>query len=130
MLNDRKGYSSNISICNITIFNVYEKLKIFIDNNKICIYIIHIDTTFLKCINKWGFIMGSEDKKSRFKRVAQTRTQKVLDMMELLGNCSNKNNYEYEEEDVKKIMKALDDELSILKKKFESNISKNEKFKL
>ncbi|MEL3962563.1 hypothetical protein MKZ01_15180 [Lysinibacillus endophyticus] len=74
--------------------------------------------------------MGNEEKKDRFKRVAETRTQKILDMMELLGNCSNKNNYEYTQEDVRKIMKALEEELSVLKKKFESNLSKNEKFKL
>lgn len=74
--------------------------------------------------------MSCEGKRDRFKRVAESRTQKILDMMELLGNCSNKNNYEYSEADVKKIVKALEDELSVLKKKFESNIEKNEKFKL
>lgn len=74
--------------------------------------------------------MGYEEKRDRFKRVAESRTQKILDMMELLGNCSNKNNYDYSEADVKKIVKALEDELSVLKKKFESNIAKNEKFKL
>lgn len=74
--------------------------------------------------------MGYEEKKDRFKRVAESRTQKILDMMELLGNCSNKNNYDYSEADVKKIIKVLEEELSVLKKKFESNIVKNEKFKL
>jgi len=48
--------------------------------------------------------------------------------MELLGNCSNKNNYEYTDRDVENIMTALEEELSLLKTKFK--IKKREKFTL
>ena len=39
------------------------------------------------------------ENRERFKRIAETRTNKLIDMIELLGNCSNRNNYEYTEED-------------------------------
>ncbi len=48
--------------------------------------------------------------------------------MGLLGNCSNKNNYEYTDRDVKNIMDALEEELSLLKTKFK--IDKRKKFTL
>ena len=52
-----------------------------------------------------------ESKRQRFIRLAEARTNKILDMMKLLGNCSSKANYEYTDEDVKKIFAALEKEL-------------------
>ena len=52
-------------------------------------------------------------KRQRFERVASNRVQKILDFLNLLQNCSNRNNYEYTEEDVEhmfsEILKALKD---------------------
>ena len=39
-------------------------------------------------------------------------------MIELLGNCSNRNNYEYTEEDVKSIFNAIESTLRTNKMKF------------
>ena len=39
-------------------------------------------------------------KRQRFEKVASNRVQKILDFLNLLQNCSNRNNYEYTEEDV------------------------------
>ena len=51
-------------------------------------------------------------------------------MIKLLGNCSNKNNYTYTDDDVKQIFSAIDQELRITKSKFqEAQIDKKE-FKL
>ncbi|WP_461672463.1 hypothetical protein [Priestia megaterium] len=69
-----------------------------------------------------------ETKRERFLRVAETRTNKIISLMGLLGNCSNKNNYEYTDRDVKNIMDALEEELSLLKTKFK--IDKRKKFTL
>ena len=44
-----------------------------------------------------------ESKHDRFIRIAETRTNKIIDMIRLLGNCSNTATYEYSEDDVKKI---------------------------
>jgi len=52
-----------------------------------------------------------ESKRDRFVRVAEARTAKIISMIRLLGNCSNKAVYEYQAKDLKKIFKAIDDAL-------------------
>ena len=42
----------------------------------------------------------------------------LLDMMKLLGNCSCKSNYEYTEEDVRKIFGAIEHEMKNARAKF------------
>lgn len=49
-----------------------------------------------------------ESKRERFVRLAEARTNKILNMMRLLGNCSSKNNYEYTDKDVQKIFNTLE----------------------
>ena len=72
-----------------------------------------------------------ETKRERFVRLAEARTNKILDMMKLLGNCSSKSNYEYSDEDVKKIFNALERELKETKAKFQGQgDSRDERFKL
>lgn len=70
-----------------------------------------------------------DDKKERFVRIAERRTNNILEQLRLLGNCSNKNNYSYTEEDVKKIFSVIETELKAVKMKFNSKANK-EKFKL
>lgn len=57
--------------------------------------------------------MAKTEKRQRFEKVAGSRVQKVLDTLQLLKNCSNRNNYEYSEADVElmfsEITKALKD---------------------
>lgn len=72
----------------------------------------------------------AESKRDRFVRIAEARVNKILSMMSLLGNCSNRNNYEYSQEDVKAIISTLEKELEVLKKKFEGEVEKNTKFRL
>lgn len=71
-----------------------------------------------------------ETKRARFIRIVEARTNKIIDMLHLLGNCANKSNYDYSESDVQKIFSALEKELKITKSKFDSCNSDNEKFKL
>lgn len=71
-----------------------------------------------------------ETKRERFIRLAEARTNKILEMMRLLGNCSSKANYEYTEDDVKKIFGALEKELKNTKNKFMGIETKEEKFRL
>ena len=54
---------------------------------------------------------------------------KILDMLKLLGNCSNTGNYEYSENDVKKIFNAIEAEVKASKAKFIKSTKKN-KFEL
>ena len=69
------------------------------------------------------------DKRERFLRIAENRTNKILEQIRLLGNCSNKHNYEYEDDEIKKIFGVIEQELKHAKAKFLSQSNK-EKFKL
>lgn len=71
----------------------------------------------------------SEEKRERFKRVAENRTNRIIESIRLLGNCSNRSNYEYSEEDIKKIFNAIDNELKETKQKYQAK-TQNRKFEL
>ena len=62
----------------------------------------------------------SNAKKERFKTVAGRRVQKVLDEMENLSKCSNKGSYEYTDEEVKKMMRAIREKVKFLDVAFNS----------
>ena len=57
-------------------------------------------------------------KKDRFRNVAAKRVQKVLDSMESLSRCANRNNYEYSDEDVNKLLKAIKEQMRTLELSF------------
>jgi len=59
-----------------------------------------------------------ETKKDKFIRIAENRTNKVIQMIRNLSNLSNKSNYEFNSEDVKKIFNAIEKETKIAKLKF------------
>lgn len=71
-----------------------------------------------------------ETKYEKFKRLAENRTNKIIDMIRLLGNLSSKSTYEYSEKDVLKIFSSLERELKIAKLKFSDIADPNKKFKL
>lgn len=71
-----------------------------------------------------------ENKRERFVRVAESRTNKIIEMIRLLGNCSNKSNYDYEEKDVNRIFDAIKKELYDSQSKFKVNCRKNNEFRL
>ena len=71
-----------------------------------------------------------ESKSDRFIRIAEARTNKIIDMIRLLGNCANKGNYSYTEEDIRKIFTAIETELKIAKGKFTESESSDKKFTL
>lgn len=75
-------------------------------------------------------VKNNETKRDRFKRVAEKRTNKVLKMLKLLGNCSNKNNYDYTKGDVNKIINAIEEEVKALKYKFNDSSSGKDEFSL
>jgi len=64
--------------------------------------------------------MSGETKADRFKRVATRRTLKVLEALRILGNCSNRSEYEYTEEDVRKIFSAIEKQLADVKARFKT----------
>jgi len=48
----------------------------------------------------------------------------------LLSNCSNKNNYDYSEEDVKKIFFALEENLKLARSAFYTKLKNKKSFNL
>ena len=54
--------------------------------------------------------------------------QKTLNELEKLINCSNTNNYEYSEDDVQKMIKALNEKMVKLKASYRSGNKKNNHF--
>jgi hypothetical protein len=59
-----------------------------------------------------------ENKKDNFKRIAENRTNKILDMISLLGNLSNTSFYEYTDEQIDTMFDAIQTELDKQREKF------------
>jgi len=59
-----------------------------------------------------------ETRKDRFRRIVSRRTNEIIEKFRILGNCANKSSYEYTEEDVNKIFRAIEAELRNTKAKF------------
>jgi hypothetical protein len=57
--------------------------------------------------------------REKFARLATKRVSKALKAIQLIGNLSNKSNYDYTPQDVQKIFKALQDEVNLSRRKFE-----------
>ena len=75
--------------------------------------------------------MKAETKRDKFVRIAEARTNKIINMIQLLGNCSNQSLYEYSPKDVNKIFNAIQTELDEAKKRYSKQDSqKGSKFTL
>ena len=74
--------------------------------------------------------MTDRNKHDCFKRLAEKRVNKMLDMIDLIGNLSNKSNYEYTKEEVDKIFSAIQLRLDKTKERFCEEKSKRKIFKL
>lgn len=61
---------------------------------------------------------SSESKREKFVRIAEARTNKIINMIQLLGNCSNQSQYDYTPKDVDKIFKAIQAELDEAKRRY------------
>jgi hypothetical protein len=71
-----------------------------------------------------------ESKRDRFVRVVEKRVNNILQNLDSLGNCSNTRNYEYSQDDVRKIFQEVDKKLRETKLKFDDTTSGKQKFRL
>lgn len=67
--------------------------------------------------------------RDRFLEVAEARTNAVIEKIRILGNCSNKQLYKYQPDEVLKIFRTIYAELDKAKAKFRMNERKRS-FKL
>ena len=65
--------------------------------------------------------MEKETKHQNFQRIAEARTEKILDMLDLIGNLSNTSFYEYTDSEIEKIFKTISESVEKNKNKFKKN---------
>ena len=61
---------------------------------------------------------AEESKHEKFVRLAEARTNKIINTLQLLGNCSNTSVYEYTQAEVEEIFQAIEQELHETRKKY------------
>ena len=69
-----------------------------------------------------------ERKAEAFKRLASQRTNAVLEKLRILGNCANRNLYDYTDEDVRRVFRVIETEVRRTRTKFSD--TKKERFQL
>ncbi len=63
-------------------------------------------------------------KRQKFVSLAEARVSRALQAIRVIGNLSNRSTYEYTDEDVRRIVKALSAELESVQARFRSPESK------
>ena len=75
--------------------------------------------------------VANTGKREKFREIAESRTNKALDAISRIGNLSNRSLYEWEDAELRKILKALRDAVSEVEARFASPKGKaGSKFKL
>ena len=73
-------------------------------------------------------MVNINEKKEKFKKLAEYRTNEVLKRLRVLGNCANRSAYNYSKEDINKIFSAIEKALRETRAKF--SFPKDKEFKL
>lgn len=69
-------------------------------------------------------------RRERFVRIVERRVNKILDDFDSLGKCSNKKNYEYTAEDVRKVFGAVEKKMKEIKLLYQNSNTPKRVFKL
>jgi len=73
----------------------------------------------------------TNDKHAKFRELAEGRTNRAIEAIARIGNLSNRQLYEWEDSELRKISKALKDSVNEVEKRFTAPRGKPEnKFKL
>ncbi|GAB3437892.1 hypothetical protein NX773_19505 [Massilia solisilvae] len=76
-------------------------------------------------------IEEKRDPRAKFLELANARVSRTIKDLRLVGNLLNRKNYEYTNDEAKKIIRALEAELDILKLKLKNQSNdKDEVFRL
>lgn len=94
MLTQHKPYSVFTTFVKYSaIFNEYRV-------NIARIFVSVVNSSYICCRTINCSVMAESAKRARFTKVASARVTKIINYLNLLQNCSNRNNYEYDSEDV------------------------------
>ena len=103
-----------------------EKIRWYIFNNSCQIFYKYLTT-----IIKYGKILSKgkimDNKKDNFKRVAEKRTNKIIESISKLHNLTNTSFYEYTNEQIDAIFNAIQKELDNQRSIFEDDKKKEKK---
>lgn len=73
----------------------------------------------------------AESGREKFVRLANARVNRAIKDIQLIGNLSNRSNYQYTDRDIDRVFRALNDELKNCRGKFAADASsKADKFSL
>jgi hypothetical protein len=76
-------------------------------------------------------VKEDNEKRAKFVRLAEGRVQSALSSIRKIGNLSNRRSYQFDETDIRKIIKALKDAVGELERKFDPTGAPGQKtFKL
>lgn len=62
--------------------------------------------------------MAGRDKRAKFVELAENRVNRAIKDLQLIGNLSNRSAYEFSDDDVRRIFRALQKELDSAKSRF------------
>jgi len=62
-------------------------------------------------------------KREKFVKLAESRTVSAIKAIRIIGKLGNRNAYDYDDADVRKIVKALNDEIEALKNRMKTTKS-------
>ncbi len=62
-------------------------------------------------------------KEDRFMRIAYKRVDNIIKGIRSLSNCSNTNNYKYNDDDVNKMTRAIKEEIKVMETLFRKNLN-------
>ena len=68
--------------------------------------------------------------RERFIKIAERRVNMILDNLDSLGRCSNRKNYEYSEQDIRKIFGEIEKKIKETKALFTGKSKNKRRFKL
>lgn len=80
------------------------------------LYIGYISDLYQECIN----YMASESKNERFRRLAESRGNRLIREITLLGNLANRKNYIYSEDEVERLFVPIQNELNEVRALFDN----------
>lgn len=64
---------------------------------------------------------SSESPEARFKRIAEKRTNDILDKIRVLGNLANRRNYGYNKKDIDNIFTVISKKLKVTRSIFHTD---------
>ena len=66
-----------------------------------------------------GVMKANNEKREKFVKLAEGRTQAALGAIRKIGNLSNRRSYDFDDADVRKIVRALKEAIGEVERKFD-----------